>query len=306
MTVVDEKATPGADATEPVVEPDNGDETVSKPRRGAWKRVLGLVVVAIVGAVVLIALFEGPVATTWYRTRQHHLGADLTAERTGIVPGNALAVMQIPRLHVNVVVAEGDSESQLRSGPGHAVETPRPGRVGNSVIVGHRHGWGGPFGSLGKARRGDLIAVEPRGKAPVVYKVTTIKRVSANDGRLLAPAKGRRLTLVTGAGGTLSDERLVVAAVSGGVAPLRAAGHQPEIGASGSAFLSRTFLFAVLALLLGFVLLRVMRRAVSPGRGRGGRGAGLRASRRSGCCSASICSRRRCVERVGRNECEER
>ena len=269
MTVVGEDTGVGTVVDTVVAEPradeDRVDEPLAKRRDRGWKRALAIALVAILGAAMVVALFEGPVAATWYRTRQHHLGADLTAEHSGIALGQALAVMQIPRLHVNVVVAEGASESQLRSGPGHAIDTPRPGRVGNSVIVGHRHGWGGPFGSLGKARRGDLIAVQPRGKAPAVYTVTTIKHVSAGDGRLLAPAKGRRLTLVTGDGGTFSDDRLVVAAVSGGVAPLRVAGAQPEIASSGSAFWSRTFLFSVLAFLLGFGILPLMRPRYHPG-----------------------------------------
>ena len=55
---------------------------------------------------------------------------------------------------MNLVVAEGDSPQQLRSGPGHRIGTPLPGKVGNSVIFGHRTGWGGPLSDLGTLEDG--------------------------------------------------------------------------------------------------------------------------------------------------------
>ena len=67
--------------------------------------------------------------------------------------GNAIGVVQIPRLGLNVVVAEGDAPQQLRSGPGHRFGTALPGDIGNAVIVGHRSGWGGPLASIGTSRK---------------------------------------------------------------------------------------------------------------------------------------------------------
>src|SRR5205085_1165226 len=130
----------------------------------------------------------------------------------------ALGTLQIPRLGVNLVVQEGDGGVQLRSGPGHHADTPRPGQIGNSVIVGHRHAWGSPFAPLANLRRGDLIAFQsPRDPTHAfVFKVTKVQsNVGASDPAPFGHSNDHRLTLVTGAGGQFSDRRLVVTAVSG-------------------------------------------------------------------------------------------
>ena len=67
----------------------------------------------------LLLLTEGPFGRTWYETRQHQLAADLAAHQARVLPGQALGILQIPRLGTNVVVQEGDDVQHLRSGPGH-------------------------------------------------------------------------------------------------------------------------------------------------------------------------------------------
>ncbi len=49
-----------------------------------------------------------------------------------------------------------------------------------------------------------------------MYRVTSIRQVGGTDTELLRSTRDHRLTLVTGRGGRLSDDRLVVTAVSGG------------------------------------------------------------------------------------------
>jgi LPXTG-site transpeptidase (sortase) family protein len=202
----DEPAVVGTD-----VPPDEG-VTVA---RTSWKRVVAIALLGALAAGVTVALFTGPVERIWYRNRQHQLASDMNAPRAGVAPGQAIAVLQVPRLGVNVVVIEGDNPERLRSGPGHRVGTARPGTRGNSLIVGHRSAWGGPFGSLARVRKGDLIAVQTRAKKTVVYKVTAVAAVGGSDTRLLQSTKDYRLTLVTGRGGRFSDDRLVVSAISG-------------------------------------------------------------------------------------------
>jgi LPXTG-site transpeptidase (sortase) family protein len=132
-----------------------------------------------------------------------------------------VALLQIPVLGTNLAVAEGDSPQQLRSGPGHRIGSPMPGDQGNSVIVGHRDGWGGPLHALGALKRGDLIVVQAAGRdglpRDVVFKVDSTRPVSANDAAPFAASTDHRLTIVTGTGGSYSDARLVVTAVSGPV-----------------------------------------------------------------------------------------
>ena len=132
-----------------LAEPDDeGDSPTSGgPRLPAgWCRRRSPRSIAVLVLVVgLVAVFEVGVTGVWYHTRQRQLATDFKVGRTQLAPGDVAAVLQIPRLDVNVYVVEGDAVAQLRSGPGHRPGTPLPGKVGNSVIVGHRKGWGHPF-----------------------------------------------------------------------------------------------------------------------------------------------------------------
>jgi sortase A len=78
------------------------------------------------------------------------------------VPGDALAVLYIPRLGLDYrrVVLEGTAEEQLRQGPGHYSDTALPGAPGNFSLAGHRVGKGSPFLELDQLRPGDPVVVE--------------------------------------------------------------------------------------------------------------------------------------------------
>jgi len=219
MTLVNETDTADTSATV--------DETATAPKPSASPGVVarrrtivaatgGLIVVVIL--VVLFAAFEGPVAQEWYELRQHQLAAQFQATRSHSGAGNAIGLMQIPSLRLNLLVAEGDSPEQLRSGPGHRIGTVLPGDVGNSVIVGHRHGWGGPFAHLDQLKIGDPILVETiraDGTEPnAVFRVISIRHLSADDPTPFAPSNDRRLTVITGSGGRFASDRLVITGVS--------------------------------------------------------------------------------------------
>ncbi len=176
-----------------------------------------------------------------------------------------IAVLQIPRLGTNVVVAEGDSPQQLRGGPGHRFGTPLPGDVGNSVIVGHRSGWGGPLAHLDAIKVGDLIVAQTQnaalGPRNAVFKVVSVADVAADDTSPLSPTTDRRLTILTGRGGQFSDGRLAVVAVSGAVGKVQPASAVLEAQTSaGSRLFNSQMLLALLglggAVLLGFGLRR--------------------------------------------------
>jgi LPXTG-site transpeptidase (sortase) family protein len=167
----------------------------------------------------------------------------------------------VPRLGINTVVVEGDNPERLRNGPGHRIGTPPPGARGNTVIVGHRRAWGGPFAALDKIRTGDLIALQTRKKQTVVYKVTAEARVGGAGARLLRQTKDHRLTLITGRGGSFSDDRLIVTAVSGRARPATSrVVPLSAVSPSGSAIFNLTLLIALGALALAFVAFRYLRR----------------------------------------------
>ena len=195
---------------------------------------IAVAVVCMVAALAtcwaLLLLPEGPFGRTWYHTRQHQLAADFQASRAHVLPGQALGVLQIPRYGINLLVQEGDDIQRLRSGPGHHAGTPRPGQIGNSVIVGHHKAWGAPFARLDSLRIGDLIAFQGRDSKTWVYKVRSVKSgVAADDAAPFAASDDHRLTLITDSAGRFSNRRLVVTAVSGAPAGRKLAFGPPAL-----------------------------------------------------------------------------
>lgn len=178
--------------------------------------------VAVFLFVVVLWVFEGPMAHVWYQSRQQNLAVDMAAQRKQDRKGEATAILQIPSINLDVVVVQGDGPAQLRGGPGHRIGTPPAGARGNSLVFGHRSGWGGAFSQLSKLHPRDNIVVSnrtalpgPTGNLPVLFQVVSVQRVRAGDTRLLAPSTDHRLTLVTSSGDRFSSERLIVVAVSG-------------------------------------------------------------------------------------------
>ena len=59
----------------------------------------------------------------------------------------------------NVVVVEGTSSSDLLEGPGHLRDSPLPGQLGESIVMGKSATAGAPFGGIARLRKGDVINV---------------------------------------------------------------------------------------------------------------------------------------------------
>jgi LPXTG-site transpeptidase (sortase) family protein len=199
-----------------------------------------------------------------YTQRQHHLSANFQAKRPVTSDGQALAVLQAPSIDLNLMVVEGDSPDDLRGGPGHAPSTPKPGDAGNSVILGHRDRYGGPFGKLDALHPGDEIYVHVKGRPVTAFRVTSSTVVTDGNARALAPTGGSRLTLVTSAGSRLSGDHLVVVAERIGTAPKATASRPPPKAASfepskGGLLLAPPMLVAyigVVVIALGWSVLR--------------------------------------------------
>jgi sortase A len=123
-----------------------------------------------VGVVLLLFVVYEVYVTDWLTgQRQAELTDELYTEWAedppvpgSQVPGDAIAVLYIPRLGADYrqVVLEGTAEAQLSQGPGHYVGTALPGEQGNLAIAGHRVGKGSPFLELDTLRPGDPIVVE--------------------------------------------------------------------------------------------------------------------------------------------------
>ncbi len=90
--------------------------------------------------------------------------------------GSAVGVLEVGPLQMQQVVTEGVSPSDTARGPGHVPGTAAPGQPGNSVIVGRRGAYGGPFGDIDQLHAGDAILLTTT-QGQSVYKVDTIRDV---------------------------------------------------------------------------------------------------------------------------------
>jgi sortase A len=128
-----------------------------------------------------------------------------------IKPGTPVAVLNSPAAGLrNVVVVEGTSASNLLAGPGHLPDSPLPGQVGESIVMGRSTTAGAPFGGITRLRRGDVITVTT-GQGTFDFRVNS--QLVADQPLPDITTTGAVLTLVTSAGsgwlGRLAGNHLV-------------------------------------------------------------------------------------------------
>ena len=106
--------------------------------------------------------------------------------------GAVVGELAVPRLHLSVMVFEGDDDGILRIGAGHIPTTPLPRQGGNVGIAAHRDTY---FRPLRLIRRNDAISFKtPTGT--LHYTVTKTEIVQPSDIQVLARSN-QDLTLVT-------------------------------------------------------------------------------------------------------------
>ncbi len=127
--------------------------------------------------------------------------------------GAAIAILRIPKIHVDAAVVQGVGVSDLQKGPGHYPNSPMPGQAGNAAIAGHRTTYGAPFYDLNELETGDDIYVTTKESAePWHYQVISSQSVSPNNVAVLNPTPDARLTLTTCTPRFSASQRLVVVA----------------------------------------------------------------------------------------------
>jgi sortase A len=105
----------------------------------------------------------------------------------------AIGRLEIPRIGLSVIVAEGDDERTLKVAVGHLPDTPLPWQEGNAALAGHRDTF---FRPLGRIRVGDDIRLAtPRGHFR--YRVVRHTVVDPDDLWVLDASSGAALTLIT-------------------------------------------------------------------------------------------------------------
>lgn len=164
--------------------------------------------------------------------------------------GDAVALLQIPKIGVQQAVVEGVGVDDLKKGPGRYPKTRMPGEAGNAAIAGHRTTYGAPFFRLNELTVGDPITVTTRA-GKYRYEVTELKVVLPSNIEVLDETPDARLTLTTCNPRYSAAQRLIVVAKLIGeavdppivaatpTAPLPTVGP-PSIGALEEAGLSGT------------------------------------------------------------------
>jgi sortase A len=105
----------------------------------------------------------------------------------------AVALLRIPRIHLEVPVLEGTDDLTLNRAVGHIVGTPPPGESGNTGIAGHRDGF---FRELKDVVTGDKIEILTQ-KEATTYVIDQITIVNPSNVSVLAPRSHSSVTLVT-------------------------------------------------------------------------------------------------------------
>jgi sortase A len=153
------------------------------------------------------------------------------ATRREISRSGVIGRIEIPRLGVSAMVAEGTSTRVLRRAVGHLSETALPGEPGNVALAGHRDSF---FRRLARVRAGDRVRITtPDGVHE--YSVESQRIVGPEDVDVLESSSTPTLTLITcfpfdyiGA----APERFVVRARQVDSAPLHASGPVSGSGPS--------------------------------------------------------------------------
>lgn len=129
--------------------------------------------------------------------------------------GEAIALLEIPKIDLSWYVVEGIGVEDLKKGPGHFPETPMPGHLGNAAIAGHRTTYGHPFLELDQLEPGDRIEVLTLDGRFVysVWETTIVEPAGYVDVIPTRNPNVATLTLATCHPAYTSKQRLIVSAV---------------------------------------------------------------------------------------------
>ncbi len=126
--------------------------------------------------------------TQWNPKRVTAYNESLSAKRD--LP---LAILRIPKIHLEVPVFNDTDDLTLNRGVGRILGTAQIGQPGNLGIAGHRDGF---FRGLKDMGREDVIELLRPGRTDQ-YVITQLAIVSPEDVSVLAPTATPTLTLVT-------------------------------------------------------------------------------------------------------------
>jgi LPXTG-site transpeptidase (sortase) family protein len=115
------------------------------------------------------------------------------ARQARVGAGDVLGRLEIPRLRIAAIVAEGVDAKTLGRAIGHIEATARPGEPGNCALAGHRDTF---LRGLGNVRVDDAIRIVTRDRT-YLYQVEWTEVVEPRRIDVLYPTPERSVTLVT-------------------------------------------------------------------------------------------------------------
>lgn len=128
------------------------------------------------------------------------------------IPGEAVGILRIPDVDLDIAVVEGVGHEALKKGPGHYPDTPMPGEGGNVAIAGHRTTYARPFWDLDELGPGDKIVLFTR-DGRFVYRVRWARVVQPTQVEVVSGTLKPSLTLTTCHPKFSARQRLVVRAL---------------------------------------------------------------------------------------------
>ncbi|HTM12932.1 MAG TPA: class D sortase [Bryobacteraceae bacterium] len=173
---------------------------VSVPQNSVGKLVHWSRNVLLTAAAGLLGYCGFVLADAWIYQREASQLFDRARLQVAAIPSpgteatnGLLGRMEIPRLGVSLIVAEGTAEATLRRAGGHIPGTSLPGQRGNVGIAGHRDTL---FRPLRNIRQNDVITLTTLA-GDYRYRVTSTEIVSPSDVTVLQSDGDEVLTLVT-------------------------------------------------------------------------------------------------------------
>lgn len=179
---------------------------------------IGFVLLAVWGAVTLHGMVLSRAALAEFRANQATNASRGVPEHHGLASGSEvefaswsikrvqaykesllgkfdapLAVLRIPRIHLEVPVFNGTDDTTLNRGVGRIVGTAQIGARGNLAIAGHRDGF---FRGLKGVAQGDVIELVRPGQNDF-YVIDRMQIVNPKEVSVLASTSAPSLTLVT-------------------------------------------------------------------------------------------------------------
>ncbi len=127
-------------------------------------------------------------------------------------PGPEQAIrIQIPAIHVDAPVVQGDGWEQLKKGVGQHIGTANPGEAGNVVLSAHNDIFGEIFRYLDQLQPGDEVILYTNQRA-YHYIVTRTRVVEPTEVSVMVPTKTAAVTLISCYPYLVDNQRIVVTA----------------------------------------------------------------------------------------------